>query len=736
MVLCIPISETFAQTATIVSQDTSLCEAGVAYLKVRFEGEAPFGIVYQVGTSINAPLDKPIYAESLVDGVGTISLGNITNSSEVTLIQVFDNTISGDKWVYGQGNLNNGSTDVYGSMTVTVDQMPSPNAGTFDPHCGYEAQLNASLSMENTSMFWSDVTNGAFDDITNPNAVFTAEASGTYTLTLTEVNGTCEATSDVEVELLGSPQSVLTGVQNICSNKPDDLPKTLSVTTEISNGTAPYTYTLSNGIDPDIVRYNISNTEPDQFGIEVNTISTYEVISIIDDNNCTAHADSIVGTAVVTDDKPNANAGLNDTWCESDLTNGYTLSAILDKAEGGVWLDTEGITFSDNSSPESTVQASSYGTHTLTWQETYNGCSETSIVNINFVNPPSLNLLKGDTAICEGSDATLRVLSSSEYYPLQFTYSNASEFTSSLDIDYNEIIVSPNSLGVNTYNLLSLTDTEGCITTLSDQFDVNVSYIPEPMPGDYVATCGNTITLDAILGSEENGMWSSDIGVFSNANSPTSTYSLDFTDSNIQEVSNLQWRVENINNTNCVDSVTVALTFDQAPSNVFAGNDTTIYHENSLDLSPTGTIGDMVGIWESIPSSVSFSQNSDLTYTASNLQEGINQLIWSVSNGACEAQENAVNVVFKPLTNPNGFSPNGDGINDLFYIGGADKIANNKLVIFDLNGKVVFEKNNFGTEGWNGIGMDGESLRNGTYYYVFNGDNVTIKDYLIIKETY
>ena len=63
-------------------------------------------------------------------------------------------------------------------------------------------------------------------------------------------------------------------------------------------------------------------------------------------------------------------------------------------------------------------------------------------------------------------------------------------------------------------------------------------------------------------------------------------------------------------------------------------------------------------------------------------------------------------------------SPNGDGINDVFRIRNAEQVPNNKLVVFDSRGKLVYSKDNFNNKGWDGISLEGKVLTSGTYYYV------------------
>ena len=73
---------------------------------------------------------------------------------------------------------------------------------------------------------------------------------------------------------------------------------------------------------------------------------------------------------------------------------------------------------------------------------------------------------------------------------------------------------------------------------------------------------------------------------------------------------------------------------------------------------------------------------------------------------------------------PEGFSPNGDGINDLFVIKGIDNYPTNTINIFNRWGDKVFEASPYQNT-WNGkctiglrIGRD--DLPIGTYFFILN----------------
>jgi len=61
---------------------------------------------------------------------------------------------------------------------------------------------------------------------------------------------------------------------------------------------------------------------------------------------------------------------------------------------------------------------------------------------------------------------------------------------------------------------------------------------------------------------------------------------------------------------------------------------------------------------------------------------------------------------------PNVFTPNGDGINEIFEITDLDKYISNELKVFSRYGKRVYSQNNYQGD-W-----DGGGLSQGVYFYV------------------
>ena len=73
---------------------------------------------------------------------------------------------------------------------------------------------------------------------------------------------------------------------------------------------------------------------------------------------------------------------------------------------------------------------------------------------------------------------------------------------------------------------------------------------------------------------------------------------------------------------------------------------------------------------------------------------------------------------------PEGFSPNGDAINDLFVIRCIKNYSNNNFMIFNRWGNKVFEatpyENNWDGSCSKGLQIGGDALPTGTYFYVID----------------
>jgi gliding motility-associated-like protein len=101
---------------------------------------------------------------------------------------------------------------------------------------------------------------------------------------------------------------------------------------------------------------------------------------------------------------------------------------------------------------------------------------------------------------------------------------------------------------------------------------------------------------------------------------------------------------------------------------------------------------------------------SDITYT-----------LTVTAQGNCTNSDNISVRVLKAPSVPNAFSPNGDGINDVWNIKYLDTYPNATIQVFNRYGQLVYEATGY-SKPWDGT-TNGKPLPVATYYYIINPKN-------------
>lgn len=98
----------------------------------------------------------------------------------------------------------------------------------------------------------------------------------------------------------------------------------------------------------------------------------------------------------------------------------------------------------------------------------------------------------------------------------------------------------------------------------------------------------------------------------------------------------------------------------------------------------------------------------------------------------CDTATVCVEVLCSELMIYNGFSPNGDGVNDHFLIDGIEAFPENKLTIWNRWGNLIFSANGYKNQ-WGGT-WEGSDLPDGTYFYILeDGTGHTYRGYVQIN---
>ncbi len=103
-----------------------------------------------------------------------------------------------------------------------------------------------------------------------------------------------------------------------------------------------------------------------------------------------------------------------------------------------------------------------------------------------------------------------------------------------------------------------------------------------------------------------------------------------------------------------------------------------------------------------------------------------------IGNGGC-TNTDSIQIIYQncdanPFI-PNVFSPNGDGVNDVFYVDGICFKTTYRFTVYDRWGVEMFSTSTR-REGWDGRTTSGENAQPGVYYYLVNADDKVFKGFI------
>jgi gliding motility-associated-like protein len=165
-------------------------------------GETAQSVTLDFQFSGNGPWDY-----SFSDGSNTFS-NTSSNATTSETLSVNGESVFSINWLKDVNGCKAQSEQIEGTTTV-IDFIPTPNAGDDQAICGQEISLEAIESAYPGT--WSGPLGVTFDDPGNVNTTVSASAYGEYTLTWTEMNGTCPAADQVNVRFDQMPTPVNAG---------------------------------------------------------------------------------------------------------------------------------------------------------------------------------------------------------------------------------------------------------------------------------------------------------------------------------------------------------------------------------------------------------------------------------------------------------------------------------------------------------------------------------------------
>ena len=144
---------------------------------------------------------------------------------------------------------------------------------------------------------------------------------------------------------------------------------------------------------------------------------------------------------------------------------------------------------------------------------------------------------------------------------------------------------------------------------------------------------------------------------------------------------------------------------------IAAPDDTTVYFAEPVTLNPTDSL-----VVEYFWTPSTYLDAQDVKSPTARPEEDITYVVTGTSINGCEVSDEVTITVLNEIRLPQAFSPNGDGVNDVFYIEGIQMYPGCKVTIVNRYGLRVFESLGY-PDPWDGT-FKGADLPVGSYFFV------------------
>ncbi len=139
------------------------------------------------------------------------------------------------------------------------------------------------------------------------------------------------------------------------------------------------------------------------------------------------------------------------------------------------------------------------------------------------------------------------------------------------------------------------------------------------------------------------------------------------------------------------------------------------------------------GFWTSLTGNPVIENEEDPKTLVSQLSQGDNFFMWTVTNDACEPADAIVKIEVGDLILPTIITPNYDGKNDYFVLKGLEILGKTELLIFDRRGLQVYKNSDYNND-WDGVDHNNQPLPEDTYFYIIKSANgKTMSGYVVIR---
>jgi gliding motility-associated-like protein len=560
------------------------------------------------------------------------------------------------------------STGCTATTSATITQPSAITSSTVtvtDATCSAGGTVDISASGGTGALTYSWSNGANTQDISGVSA-------GSYTVTITDANS-CTITNGPNVVVAIGTPSASTTVNSVSCNGGNNG----SIDLSVNGGTPNYVYAWSNG----------ANTQ-DISGLAAGNYS----VTVTDNIGCTATQTNIVISQPTAITVTNTSANLS--------CNGSNNGNILVTVSGG----TGAYTYQwSNGSTSEDLNNIAAGTYSLTVSDA-NGCIR-NLGPINITQPTALVISNVSTTIanCGQPDGSITLSVNGGTGSYTYNWSNGANTE---DI---------NSLAEGSYTL-TVTDANGCqvtqIVTVAGSGDISITLTAvdencgQPNTGSVDLTVsGGTLPL---IYNWSNGANTEDINAVS-----AGTYSVTVTDSDGCTVSD-----SDIVNSSFQPSLNAGVLNSLATDTTITWGDPTILTGGTAENGVTYA-------WTSIGiSNANFSAADSIVTTVQPDDDGVYQFIITATSADGCVTTDTLNVTVQANNPsiPTAFSPNDDGLNDLFEVVNMKKSFIREFKIYNRWGKLVYD--NATEAAWDGK-FNGVEQPREVYMYTISWESST-----------
>ena len=711
----VDVTQPVLEDGEFCSTDLPYDVQGNAYIDVVNPTDPTLNIEIPTMTDVDDALGNGANYEE-TSNVLTITSPVITtteDSKDFTFVYEIENTLAG--------------TTLSDDAVITIHEEPSEaEAGADITTCSESVNLGATAPDYGVGT-WSCDGGLVVSDVNDPSAqVSGLETNETYTCTWTVSNGTCvEKVDAVTLEKVGdvtTPVIYFGGIEiegtsvDICISDVIGLTASMPQSTEQGTwGSVGTSITGVGAVDANATdqgTLTLASEGTTTLSWTIDNPSIPSCVAAVKTVDVTVHAEPLAGLTVA----------ILDTC--SDIAEIGVTTAALGSTDTLVWSGIEPSAGSSTTSWTIVGSQLSEGINTITYSVGNPGCTAeelTETIMIEEVSTPSVSLSSFETQ-CVGTDLTFV----------------ASAENGGTDASYNFTYSEQNGglpLGAsssNTVTLLDLPESEGtvnveltsslrCVTSRTAEATVDLEVVPGPSPE--IVTASQTICEDSPIEIEGEDTGDNPSGL-------VITYQLKLDGDVLLETTDK----DAILYTGAAESGEYTLTADNGVCDEVEsagmdldvrevpevsalgidGSETIVAFSDSV-ITIVGTSTGLSSEWSAVSDSITITDNSSDITTVTSTAGGIYYLVFTSTDGPCEASDSVELVLRVPIMAPNVFTPNGDGDHETFQVAGIETYQEATVSIYNRWGVLIYEADDYPNNEW-----DADGVVDGVYYFVID----------------